>query len=524
MGYESTKQPRGLRYQAHRAQNGEILTLAQLLQDHDQERISLNLDDYYPLAVNYLQSSTFKLKQIELKNIRRLRNFQIDLHPELTVIIGQNAMGKTTLCESIAKFLSHSASQIQKGRAGYRIRKEEITNDQSSAKISGSIALNEGQLCRYQIASAIDGDQVSDYQELTALSYLIRKLLRQDEVAVELPLFAYYGIERGKGLNRSKMIRDDIRVEAYEDALKEQTDISNLEEWFIAISNIDLSHSAVKINALKKQFNELLQAGSSIDPILLERFIDEIDRIEKSKDGASTINSEARAGKIKAILDRSIADFIEDFVQLFVDYPEGEPTLYLQFKGVEGEYKIQYNQLSHGQRSIINMVFDLIRRLVILNPEMEDPRLSRGIVVIDEIELHLHPKWQQKVIAYLRNCFPNIQWIITTHSPIVLQSHAVAQANISILREDEMGEVEAITPEVRGLSVNDILLDVFQVSVVEDNELSAKVRRLKSLINQGAIKEAEGRKLYQELCDIFGEKSHVLQEIDDLIQFQAFLK
>lgn len=63
---------------------------------------------------------------------------------------------------------------------------------------------------------------------------------------------------------------------------------------------------------------------------------------------------------------------------------------------------------------------DLTRRLVLANPSLDDPLLGEGIVLIDEIELHMHPKWQRRIIGVLKEVFPNIQFIITTHSPQVL--------------------------------------------------------------------------------------------------------
>jgi len=84
--------------------------------------------------------------------------------------------------------------------------------------------------------------------------------------------------------------------------------------------------------------------------------------------------------------------------------------------------ELQLSQLSSGERALVLLVADIARRMVIANPQMPDPLQSAGIVLIDEIELHLHPKWQRRVIPALQETFPNIQFIIATHSPQVLSN------------------------------------------------------------------------------------------------------
>jgi len=78
--------------------------------------------------------------------------------------------------------------------------------------------------------------------------------------------------------------------------------------------------------------------------------------------------------------------------------------------------------MSDGERSLLAMMVDLCRRLVLANPELDDPLQGAGVVLIDEIELHLHPQWQREVVEKLRRSFPRIQFVLTTHSPFVIQS------------------------------------------------------------------------------------------------------
>ena len=78
------------------------------------------------------------------------------------------------------------------------------------------------------------------------------------------------------------------------------------------------------------------------------------------------------------------------------------------------------NTLSDGEKCLFSLVGDLARRLALANPNLTDPLQGSGIVLIDEIDLHLHPAWQRKIVGQLKDTFPNCQFIITSHSPQVL--------------------------------------------------------------------------------------------------------
>ena len=90
-------------------------------------------------------------------------------------------------------------------------------------------------------------------------------------------------------------------------------------------------------------------------------------------------------------------------------------------KSEEGRVeKLSLNQLSGGYRIVLALAADLARRMAQGNPHMDDPLQSKAIVLIDEIELHLHPAWQQRILSDLMRTFPNAQFIVSTHSPQVL--------------------------------------------------------------------------------------------------------
>jgi predicted ATP-binding protein involved in virulence len=123
---------------------------------------------------------------------------------------------------------------------------------------------------------------------------------------------------------------------------------------------------------------------------------------------------------------------------------------------LKGEQRLTLDQLSDGERSFIAIVGDLIRRLALANPELSNPLEGHGVVLIDELELHLHPRWQREVVEKLRSTFPNIQFIATTHSPFVIQ--ALRPGELINLDPEEFGEyanrsVEDIAEHVMGVDV-----------------------------------------------------------------------
>jgi predicted ATP-binding protein involved in virulence len=81
---------------------------------------------------------------------------------------------------------------------------------------------------------------------------------------------------------------------------------------------------------------------------------------------------------------------------------------------------LELNQLSDGERTLIMLVSDITRHLILANPSLSNPLEGEGIVLIDEIDLHLHPQWQKTILNALVKTFPNLQFIVTTHSPYVV--------------------------------------------------------------------------------------------------------
>jgi predicted ATP-binding protein involved in virulence len=152
-----------------------------------------------------------------------------------------------------------------------------------------------------------------------------------------------------------------------------------------------------------------------------------------------------------------------------------------------------------------------------------------GIVLIDEVDMHLHPAWQQTVLASLKEAFPRIQFIVTTHSPQVLTS--VSAECIRLLQRDvdaASGKQKTIVRQfyvqTQGVASSTILAEVMGTDPIPDVEPAHWLSEYKALIEQGLNEVPDGSALRSKLEDHFGKAHPLLLECDRLIRLQSFRK
>ena len=164
---------------------------------------------------------------------------------------------------------------------------------------------------------------------------------------------------------------------------------------------------------------------------------------------------------------------------------------------------LSFRQLSEGERTLTALAADIARRLAIANPGTP-PLEGRGIVLIDEIELHLHPTWQVRVLSSLRRTFPNLQLVVTTHSPLVLSR--VADRHIRLLKNFA---VFSSPTRTRGRDPSALLDVLFEVSPREESTAKA-VRHVAKLLDDERLDEARVE-LEQLERSLGGEDSEVVR-------------
>ncbi|MCG9873740.1 MAG: AAA family ATPase [Leptospiraceae bacterium] len=208
-------------------------------------------------------------------------------------------------------------------------------------------------------------------------------------------------------------------------------------------------------------------------------------------------------GKDLNNISRAILGFIPDYANLRVERKKyGSASLFLDKNGEE----FNLDQLSDGEKNFIAIIGDIARRLTIGNPNSSDPLNETGIVIIDEIDLHLHPKWQRIVAENLTKVFPNCQFILSTHSPQV----------ISHIKPESLFLVENIRSNIKIHSVNDsygkssnsILEDIMEETSRPKN-IDQNIKDVFRYIQEGKIDDAN--KLIFDLRSKIGEDSELVK-------------
>jgi len=145
------------------------------------------------------------------------------------------------------------------------------------------------------------------------------------------------------------------------------------------------------------------------------------------------------------------------------------------------EFRIE--RFSDGEKCYITLFGDIARKLAMANPAMEDPLKGQGIIVIDEIDLHLHPSWQMKVLGQLKSTFPNCQFFISTHSPQVVSSVDASDGDrLSIVRN---GEVVISSSKTYGKKTDELLLKEFGLPNVRNEIVQSHIDKVWDMLGEG---------------------------------------
>jgi predicted ATP-binding protein involved in virulence len=211
------------------------------------------------------------------------------------------------------------------------------------------------------------------------------------------------------------------------------------------------------------------------------------------------------------LVRKAIISILPDYTDLKVKRSRMQIVLKKQ------DHELVLNQLSDGEKNLLVMVADIARRLAIANPDPTKNALQgEGIILIDEIELHLHPQWQRDIIPRLTSTFPNCQFIVTTHSPQVLSN--VKKENVFIVEDFQVYPADAYT---FGRDSNSILSELMGVTE-RPVEIQEKLTECLYKIDDGQIEEA--KILLHELSDLLGHNDSEIVKANTLISFLSKVK
>jgi predicted ATP-binding protein involved in virulence len=291
--------------------------------------------------------------------------------------------------------------------------------------------------------------------------YLDKIILNLNESKiVDIPVLAYYSMNRDSLTipKEEQSYREFHRFEALRDALNVTPDFGTVFEWFFNQENLEHREKFERQN-LDYQLSLLKTVRQAICRMLPD-----------------TSHPRTQVQPLRLVID-------------------------LEMEGATKEI-LSLEQLSGGYRVMLSLVMDLARRLALANPHREEHALeSEAIVLIDEIDLHLHPIWQQRVLVDLMKTFPNTQFIVTTHSAPVLTT--IKSENIVLLYYTE-GKLVANSPtsNTYGAQVGRVLneiMDVEQRPPAEFNEFTQLLELYRKLIQRDEGEGEEALKLRYQL-------------------------
>jgi predicted ATP-binding protein involved in virulence len=416
-----------------------------------------------------------KIIKLSIHNFRGIRDLSLDFSDTGSIIfIGVNGAGKTSILDGIAILMSWLAARL---RSQYGVglfpKDSDITIGSNVSQLEITFLINN-EPATWNIRKTRKRYKKVVFSDLTGIKTITSSFeattIPPDKM--DMPVVVYYPVNRAV-LDIPLRIRKKHtfdQLAAYENALTGGADFRTFFEWFRDQEDFENQQKARST------------WGYEEDP------------------------------QLKTVR-KAIYYFLPDFRDLQV---QRRPLLRMIIsKGFE---VFEINQLSDGEKCLLALVGDLARRLSLANPSLPNPLEGHGIILIDEIELHLHPQWQREVIPKLVTVFPNCQFIITTHSPQVL-----SEAREAAIFGFEWG-MEGITAyklgNVYGKDSNRILEDIMDTSA-RPEIIREKIRSYFELIDTKRMEEAQ--KVRKELEQEIGTDEPEFARADVLIRRREIL-
>ena len=416
-----------------------------------------------------------RIKKLELHNFRCFENYELELADRFTLLIGDNGSGKTAILDALAIAAGDllNIPEINKSSEKITIRDDDM---RISSQIMGQTPIRE----RVEITSLgasgvinnkdfkLTHEKTFSHMEVVR-GYRINELLEEKtNPKILFPVITHYGTNRlWKRISIDvEILPPSSRLLGYRNCLNTASNLKQIFRWF----------KTQELAALQKQ---------------------------------------ERRHVLEAVRE-AIISMIPDAQKVFWDMDLDE--LVIETVIQEKLHSMPFHLLSDGYRNMVGMVADIAYRMATLNPQLETDviKQTEGIVMCDEIDLHLHPNWQGIVVERLLKTFPKVQFVASTHSPFIIQSLYHRQDCL-------LWDLDKNKPlEITSKSIEDIAEDQQGVEIPQQSRRFIKMeeaaeeyyRVLKQL---PAAREEEKQRLKQKLDEL-------LMPYSDDPAYQAFLK
>lgn len=433
------------------------------------------------------------IEKIMIKNYKCFEDQEILFNDRFNLIVGDNGLGKTTILEAICIGISGYLNEVKSLPSSdrknitlndVRIKRNnisELTEFQSvfPAEINFEFNIND-KIEKYSRIKENKGSKTlfKSYDNIKKISNNINLVL-EEGIKELLPVFAYHGTGRvwAKLNTQKKEYEISSRVLGYKNCINPSSSENQYTKWIkqMRMYEIDEGVNSIELRTLYKAAEKFLGEGSKV------RY-----RIKEN--------------------------------EIIITLPNG--------------IMMPFSKLSDGYKNAIGIILDTAFRMVKLNPWLKENAIneSKGILLIDEIDLHLHPSWQKRIINDIKNTFPKMQIITTTHAPIVVSSCNKEEIIIlnSKLDENYNTSISVQNPEfdTEGWLAENILNDIMDVASSRDIETEKEINELKNLYEKkfigGFIKDEEIK--FNILKDTLSKKLPSEDPIVTLIGFEAYEK
>ena len=382
------------------------------------------------------------LKSLALKNYRCYEELNVEFNKDYTILVGVNGAGKSTILDAVSTALGSFIAGFD-GIASNGIAREDA--HRKMFEMGSRVDAEEQYPVEISAVCRVEGEEdipwtrslhshegrthISQAKAIMEYGSELQQKVREGDKETILPLIAYYGTGRLYMQKKQKKNASEnskfSRTTGYVDCLDSASNDKQMLQWFKLMTEIQLQegHPIPELEVVKRAMGKCYSGAKNAENIAKFEYKMKSDEIE------------------------------------------------IQYKKGENVEKLPMRLLSDGLKITISMVADIAYRMALLNPQLLDNILEEtpGIVLIDEVDIHLHPAWQKRIVEDLHYIFPKIQFIMTTHSPSVLAN--VKHEHILLLED---GGVALPGNTTYGRDVSDILREMMKVYVCPEDVVRLK--------------------------------------------------
>lgn len=363
------------------------------------------------------------IESLIIDNFRGIRHLNVHLGGRMNLFAGENGAGKSTVLQALRYLMSwYIARVLNRDGRGLVLQQRDITQGQPFCRLI--IRLEDGTTWKLYKKSNKYRGKPNDRTDLTDLTALADALVSDHDRFggyVRLPAIGCYGVDRAVAEVKPKLSKKSQLepLDSYDSRLNNGHNFSGFFTWFREVEDLE---------------NEELREKGVFQPD------GQLNAVRNALEQVSGDYSHFR-------VSRNPRDFLMD----------------------KNGQQFSINQLSDGEKCYLTLVGDIARMLAMTNRGADNPLEGKGCILIDEVDLHLHPVWQSEILGRLTQIFKGCQFIITTHSPFVVTNVRPFADDKFFLMED--CKVSEVTGNTYGKRIDQILLEFFHVGSLRNSEV-----------------------------------------------------